>query len=530
MSTIIKRSINGRTYLYEAISYRNEDGQSRSKHVIIAKINPETGETVYHQEYLDRMASQGTPVEIPQNKRSYTESAIRNSKIKKYGAFYLFRQISEQTGLLGVLKDTLPNCWQQVFNIACYLVASGGPIAYCFDWIDETESIPCKGMSPAAISELFKVISDSERMAFFQKWAALRSEQEYLALDITSVSSYSELIQYVERGYNRDKENLPQINLCLLMGEQSGLPVFQAIYSGSLGDVSTLRTTLRLAAPTIPLGRIMAVLDKGFCSIANINAMLDEHSGLHFLIAVPFSLKFAKEMVESERQTIDDISNTILVGEDCTRGVCRKFAWSKKHNLFAQIYFNPSKAIAVKEDLYANIASIIELNKRYPKMAVKAGKYTKYLNIKEPDNTHQEYRLAVRDSAVKIALAHSGWLVILSNHIKDPREAIFIYRAKDVVEKGFLALKTQLDLGRLRVHSDSSMHNKVFVCFIALIIRCRIHRTMLDSGLYMKMTMARLILVLEKLKVQYISGNRILFPLTKEQKKIFDAFGMAHPQ
>jgi len=44
------------------------------------------------------------------------------------------------------------------------------------------------------------------------------------------------------------------------------------------------------------------------------------------------------------------------------------------------------------------------------------------------------------------------------------------------------------------------------------------------------MTMTKLILTLEKLKVQYISGNRILFPLTKEQKQIFDAFGIAYPQ
>jgi hypothetical protein len=53
---------------------------------------------------------------------------------------------------------------------------------------------------------------------------------------------------------------------------------------------------------------------------------------------------------------------------------------------------------------------------------------------------------------------------------------------------------------------------------------------MLDNGLYMKMTMAKLILILEKLKVQHISGNRILFPLTKEQKDIFDAFGIEYPK
>ena len=529
MSAIVRRTINGQTYLYEATSYRNEEGKPRSKHIIIAKIDQATGEPVYHQEYIDRMNSQGTPVETEQREKSYLEGAIRTSKIKRFGAFYLFLRIGEQTGLINVLRKTFPDCWQQVFNIASYLVASGNPFAYCADWIDETEALPCKGMSPAAITELLKGITDNERMAFYHQWAILRAEQEYLALDITSVSSYSSLIQYVERGYNRDKEDLAQINLCMLMGEQSGLPVFQTIYNGSLRDVSTLKTTLKLAAPVVPLDKSTAVLDKGFCSVANINTLLEDQSGLRFLIAVPFTLKFAKEMVEREKQSIDTIGNTILVGEDCIRGVCREYIWHKKHRIYVHIYYSPSQAVAVKEDLYANIASIIEIHKRQPEKKVNAGRFEKYLKIEAPDKTHSTYRVSVREEAVKKALDHSGWLVTLSNHIKEADIAIFIYRAKDVIEKGFLAMKTQLDLGRLRVHSDDSMHNKVFICFIALIIRCRIHRVMLEHGLYMKMTMCRLILILEKLKVQYISGNRILFPLTKEQKDIFDAFGIAYP-
>jgi len=530
MAAIIKRTINGQTYLYESSSYRDEEGRPRSRQIIIAKLDPATGTPIYNQEYIERMDSQGTSIEIPKTEKSYTESAILKSVIKRYGAFYLFRQIGEQIGLIRIMNETLPYCWQQVFNIACYLIATGNPIAYCSDWIEETEALPCKGMSASAITELFKTITDSERTNFYQRWAILRSEREYLALDITSVSSYSELIQYVEWGYNRDKEDLPQINLCLLMGEESGLPAFQAIYSGSIRDVSTLKTTLKLAAPALPLDKIMAVMDKGFCSVANVNAMLNDCQSLRFLIAAPFTLKLAKELVECEKQTIDTISNTILIGEDVIRGVCRECSWNKKQKIYAHIYYNPSKGVAIKESLYANIASILEIHKRHPKKAVNSGKYLKYLKIEPPNEARPEYRVSVRDNAVKEALAHSGWLVTLSNHIEDPTKAIFIYRSKDVVEKGFQAMKTQLDLRRLRVHSDIGMQNKVFVCFIALIIRCRIHRTMLENGLYMKMTMTKLILTLEKLKVQYISGNRILFPLTKEQKQIFDAFGIAYPQ
>jgi hypothetical protein len=62
-------------------------------------------------------------------------------------------------------------------------------------------------------------IDRREQEKFFSEWGKYRGEKEYLALDITPVSSYSELIDEVEWGYNRDGEKLPQVNLCMLLGE-----------------------------------------------------------------------------------------------------------------------------------------------------------------------------------------------------------------------------------------------------------------------------------------------------------------------
>ncbi|WP_042315273.1 hypothetical protein [Desulfofarcimen acetoxidans] len=120
------------------------------------------------------------------------------------------------------------------------------------------------------------------------------------------------------------------------------------------------------------------------------------------------------------------------------------------------------------------------------------------------------------------------WLVVLSNDVSDAKEALSIYRRKDVVEKGFLRLKTQLDLGRPRVHRDDSMQNKVFIGFIALILMCHLHKVMLNKDLYKNMTMKKLLLILSKLRVQHINGQCILFLLTK-QKAIYKAFAVKEP-
>jgi hypothetical protein len=52
---------------------------------------------------------------------------------------------------------------------------------------------------------------------------------------------------------------------------------------------------------------------------------------------------------------------------------------------------------------------------------------------------------------------------------------------------------------------------------------------MMDQGLYRSMTMKKMIKTLEKLRIQRINGNRILYPITKEQKEIFKAFGLKEP-
>jgi len=528
---IIKQKSKGRTYIYESRSYRNEEGKPRTMKKIIGKIDPTTGKRIYKKEYLERKKAESTPIEAEQDEKSYPTSAIKKSEIKNYGAYYLYNRIAEKIGLTDLLREVFPDNWQQIQNIACYLVTSGEPVMYCIDWAEQTEILACNGMSPTSISNLFKEITINERNEFFGKWSKHRCEQEYLALDITSVSSYSELIESVEWGYNRDKEKLAQINLCLLMGEESGLPVFQTLYNGSLKDVSTLTTTLQLVS-SLAINKIALVMDKGFCSIKNVDAMLADKHGLRFLISVPFNLTFAKERVSEEKPYIDCIENIVLIGNDSLHAVTRVCTWGKE-KVFTHIYYNAIHAANVKEDLYANIASVLNTMKNNPSYVLGQSSFKKYIRVIKPDLACESLGLVdtieVNYVEVEKTLAHAGWLVIVSNHVSDAFDAISIYRAKDVVEKGFLGMKNSLELGRLRVHSDVSTQNKVFICFIALIFRCFIHRVMLNKGLYCKMTLKKLVLTLDKLKVQYISGDRILFPLSKDQKDIYDAFDFVFP-
>jgi hypothetical protein len=47
--------------------------------------------------------------------------------------------------------------------------------------------------------------------------------------------------------------------------------------------------------------------------------------------------------------------------------------------------------------------------------------------------------------------------------------------------------------------------------------------------MYETMTLKKLLKTLERFRVQYINGKKIIYPLTTEQKNIFDVFSVPYP-
>ena len=335
-------------------------------------------------------------------------------------------------GLLTVLQETLPSCWKEVFNLASYLISTGDPFNYCEDWLENTDALPVGPMSSQRISELLAGIEQVDRDRFYHLWCSHRSESEYLALDITSTSSYSELIDGVEWGYNRDGEKLPQINICLLMGFESRYPIYQSVYGGNLKDVTTLTTTIETFQALAGEKPMISVMDKGFFSTKNVNVMLSDKQHVDFILAVPFTNKFAKELVKSEKKDIDTLNNTIVCGKDSLRAITKVRNWNKEHKVYAHVYYNARKAHGIREDLFAHVATLREQAMLQPEKYVHDHEYTKYLIIRRSEREANGYTVNLREDVVEAELETVGWMVVISNFVTDAKEAIKIYREKDI--------------------------------------------------------------------------------------------------
>jgi len=128
--------------------------------------------------------------------------------------------------------------------MAYYLTSRGGALSHCGTWCQSHAHQFGEPLCGQRISEIIRSIGIDGKQTFLTRWIKKVLEDDYLCYDITSISSYSELNEYIKYGHNRDNEKLPQLNLALLFGQKNCLPVYFQRMPGNITDVTTLNNLL----------------------------------------------------------------------------------------------------------------------------------------------------------------------------------------------------------------------------------------------------------------------------------------------
>ncbi|GHV08980.1 hypothetical protein FACS1894160_4150 [Bacteroidia bacterium] len=126
--------------------------------------------------------------------------------------------------------------YNEIIALAYYEIMEASP-GYLFHyWLEEQDFKCVKSMYSSDISKLHESIGRNQpaRTLFTKKWIESLQPIHGIYYDITSFSSYSTKNDFVEWGYNRDKEALPQINLGMVCCRESGLPFFTTLFREAL--------------------------------------------------------------------------------------------------------------------------------------------------------------------------------------------------------------------------------------------------------------------------------------------------------
>lgn len=496
---------------YRTRAYRNTKGQPTNDTVLIGRKDAETGLLIPNNKYYEiyNVDTTEKPVET-----------LTPKTILDYGNNYLLEHLLQKYDISSTLKHAFPDSYKEIATLAKYMVCEGNVYYYCEDWCDKNYTGLTKIISSQKASETCKSISLTKRSKFFKRWVYAREKEEYLAYDITSISSYSTGNDNVEWGYNRDEENLPQINIGMIFGESTKIPVYYSVYPGSIPDKSYLDYMLR-DSEEMGLKYSKFVMDKGFFSESNLKRLCKE--SLSFIVSIPNHHKVPKRIIAENSQIQYDSRNSLGSGKPYAKCVTiSDYGFrSNVHVFFDTMKFHDESAI-----LFSNIEKREEALATMKTKPTEPQPYDKYFVFKENKKVFSFER---NTEAINDAISKFGYFLILTTDFKlTSSEVLDIYRRKDVVEKCFDNLKNAIDMKRLRTHSTESSDGKLFIAFVSLILRSILENVIGEFNRKNNLTIEKVMKELSKIRVVNLSnGTSLLNPITKKQRMIFENFGLS---
>lgn len=522
--------INGTEYVYEDQPYWDtQKKRGAHKRVYIGKnVN---GEFIPNKKYLLQM-------ELDKTKENIQPGPVPAGRCLRqfYGAVYLLDQIGEITGVTHDIRLCFPDSHKQILSIVYYLILESSPL-YRFQKWNRTHKHPYGRDIPSQrSSELLASIGESEKMKFFSLQAERRLETEFLAFDITSISSHSELIRQVKYGKNKEGDRLPQINLALLLGEQSGLPAYYRKLPGNVSDVKTVANLLR-DITFLKLDKVKLVMDRGFYSADNINSMYKNH--YKFLIGGKLSLSFVSKKLETIRAGLVTRKNYHTEAAIFAETFLQEWPYeeiksrsgeqvSEGKRIYVHYYYNDQKATDDRMRFYHELDELEEELRSGRKNPEHEKKYEKYFRVSETPVRGR--KIEPKQDSIDTAEKNFGYFILMSNGIQDPMEALKIYRTKDLIEKAFGNLKEHLNMRRESVASEECLEGKLFVQFVALIYLCHIKKVMDEKKLFSKYSMQELLDELDIIELYQQPGNRAhIGEVTGKQQVLYEAMGVKVP-
>jgi transposase len=533
VATIVhqKDKRSGITYAYKSISYWDKERQqSRARRTLIGRVDDQTGEIV-PTDGRNRRNKEKTP-----NAKPGPVPFVETTRLF-YGATYLLDAIGERLGVAEDLKKCFPKTYQQILSIAYYLILEDKSPLYRFEKWSSLHKHPYgKNITSQRSSELFASITEESKNEFFRLQGRRRLEKEFWVYDITSISSYSECLRQVEYGNNKEDDKLPQLNLALVFGESSNLPFYYRKLTGNIPDSKTIKVLLA-ELDVLGFSKVKLVMDRGFYSEDNINALFKKH--LKFLISVRMSLSFTRQHLDpiyDQFRTFEHFSEKYELYYQTvqTKWNYKQFRpykgdiLSEPRRIYIHYYYNIDKAA---EDEKAFDRWLIELRRELEtgtRVPEHEKLYRKFFEVKSTPK--RGTKVTVNQEAVAKAKRYYGFFALLTNEKMDAITALELYRNKDVVEKAFGNLKERLNMRRTLVSSEQSLEGKLFVEFVALIYLSYIKKQMQETDLFKMYTLQGVLDKLDVIECFEAPGQKLRAgELLEKQKEIYASLGINPP-
>ena len=471
----------------------------------------------------------------------------------RIGTWVVIRKIVNEYKLTEILGRYLP--WKDVglfLDLAAYSIIEEDNRAQHYPAYAYSHPLFSEGMriySDSKVSEFLNTMDADTSVMFQNDWNAERNHREriYFSYDSTSKICEAGDLRIVEVGHSKENVETDIFNYAIAYDTKNREPLFYEIYPGSINDMSQFQCTVE-KAKGYGYKKIGFVLDRGYFSKDNIYQL--EDSGYSFVMMLKGKADLVQKWVLENKGSFETSrSCNIPAYQVYGKTIEKKIFGTDKKPRYIHLYHSSSleadertgvekkinqltaflnSHINQFRDFGPGMETYFELH--YDENAKKTGK-------KDKDTADSSARKFVffeeKMPVIELELKLCGYFVIVTSEKMTAKEALEIYKGRDASEKLFLSDKTFLGNHCLRIGSDESATSKIFIEFVALIIRNRMYNYLKDEMKEMAtkpnyMTVPAAIRELDKIEMsrQLDGVYRFDHAITAKQKTILGAFGL----
>ena len=526
---LFKKKGNSSYVLYEyEREYKKDKQYVIPKRSIIGKLLSDNSERMFPNENYQKYFPNAV---LPEERsEAYRSCCLR------IGSYVAIQKILQEYELPAMLKKRLGKDSGLFLDLVSYMIIdeeNAGQYypdyAFCHPLFSEGMRI----YSDVKISRLLNSITREQSIGFLDDWNHRRDHKQriYISYDSTNKNCQAGDVDIVEFGKAKVDKGLPIFNLGIAFDQTNRVPLFYEEYPGSITDVSQFRYMVDKVIE-YDYKKIGFILDRGYFSKENIMYM--DGNNYPFIIMVKGCKVLVSSIVEKNLHTFEtDRDCSIRAYKVYGKTVFGRLYEDDVRDRYFHIYFNPSRQAGEREKLEQMLDKYKLMFKKHEGMEACFGKPCEEFFTLKYDRKHRFLYAEEKKDVIKKALNLCGYFCIVTSEEMTAEEALIKYKGRDISEKLFRADKSYIDSKSMRVHSSEAVSAKIFVEFVALIVRNRLYNLLKEAIIRMEsdpkyMTVPAALRELEKIEmVQRSKGlYRLDHAITKKQKIILSSFGL----
>lgn len=471
-------------------------------------------------------------VELPEEKFNSNRSSCL-----KIGAYIVIQKVLDEYKLPELLANYFaPKDLGLFIDLIAYSIICENNAGQYYPMYAYGHPLFTEGMriySDTKVSEFLCGMTGEESIGFLNDWNSSHDHREkiYISYDSTNKNSEAGNIDMVEFGEPKVDVGSPIFNYSIAYDTKNSKPLFYETYLGSIADISQLEFLLG-KAKGYGYKNIGFILDRGYFSKGNIRKM-DEY-GYGFVIMIKGMARLVNRLIlENKGKFEEERKYSIRKHHVYGFTIKDKLYLDDENDRYFHIYHSTGKEHGEKEKLEEMLERLGKGLRAQYGTDYQLSDIEKYYFDTFYDSKGILALVREKDDVIKRELRLCGYFCIVTSDNMTAAEALDLYYSRDASEKLFRGDKSYLGNKSERTHYNESTEAKIFVEFVALIIRNRIYTKLKDelnrideNPNYMTVPAA----LRELEKIEMIRGHDQIYRLdhavTKTQKTILKAFGI----